>query len=111
MHDETILNPQLPPQAEGTVLNPQLPPQAEGTILNAQLPPQTEGTVLNPQLLPQNSPDATVLNPVLNRAGVSAADAAEATILNPVLPIEAALKTLTYGSTREILRQVDEQLG
>ena len=28
-----------------------------------------------------------------------------------VLPIEAALKTLTYGSTREILRQVDEQLG
>lgn len=28
-----------------------------------------------------------------------------------VLPIEAALKTLTYGSTREILRKVDKQLG
>ena len=28
-----------------------------------------------------------------------------------VLPIEAALRTLTYGSTREILRQVDRQLG
>lgn len=28
-----------------------------------------------------------------------------------VLPIEAALKTLTYGSTREILRRVDRQLG
>ena len=28
-----------------------------------------------------------------------------------VLPIEAALKTLTYGSTREILRKVDLQLG
>ena len=28
-----------------------------------------------------------------------------------VLPIEAALKTLTYGSTREILRQVDLELG
>ena len=28
-----------------------------------------------------------------------------------VLPIEAALKTLTYGSTREILRKVDRQLG
>ncbi len=28
-----------------------------------------------------------------------------------VLPIEAALKTLTYGSTREILREVDKQLG
>ena len=28
-----------------------------------------------------------------------------------VLPIEAALKTLTYGSTREILRKVDQQLG
>ena len=28
-----------------------------------------------------------------------------------VLPIEAALKTLTYGSTREILRQVDLALG
>ena len=27
-----------------------------------------------------------------------------------VLPIEAALKTLTYGSTREILRQLDLQL-
>ena len=28
-----------------------------------------------------------------------------------VLPIEAALKTLTYGSTREILRKVDLSLG
>lgn len=28
-----------------------------------------------------------------------------------VLPIGAALKTLTYGSTREILRKVDRQLG
>lgn len=28
-----------------------------------------------------------------------------------VLPVEAALKTLTYGSTREILRQVDRRLG
>ena len=28
-----------------------------------------------------------------------------------VLPIEAALRTLTYGSTREILRRVDRQLG
>ncbi|MGN1369422.1 MAG: NUDIX domain-containing protein [Aristaeellaceae bacterium] len=28
-----------------------------------------------------------------------------------VLPIESALKTLTYGSTREILRKVDRQLG
>ncbi|MDD6051887.1 MAG: NUDIX domain-containing protein [Clostridiales bacterium] len=28
-----------------------------------------------------------------------------------VLPVEAALKTLTYGSTREILRKVDRQLG
>ena len=28
-----------------------------------------------------------------------------------VLPIAAALKTLTYGSTREILRQVDRQMG
>ena len=28
-----------------------------------------------------------------------------------VLPIEAALKTLTYGSTREILREVDKRLG
>ena len=28
-----------------------------------------------------------------------------------VLPIEAALKTLTYGSTREILRKVDKDLG
>lgn len=28
-----------------------------------------------------------------------------------VLPIDAALKTLTYGSTREILRKVDQQLG
>ena len=28
-----------------------------------------------------------------------------------VLPIEAALRTLTYGSTREILRKVDLQLG
>ena len=28
-----------------------------------------------------------------------------------VLPIEAALKTLTYGSTREILRKVDKELG
>ncbi|MBQ4579477.1 MAG: NUDIX domain-containing protein [Clostridia bacterium] len=28
-----------------------------------------------------------------------------------VLPIDAALKTLTYGSTREILRKVDLQLG
>lgn len=28
-----------------------------------------------------------------------------------VLPIEAALRTLTYGSTREILRRVDQQLG
>jgi len=28
-----------------------------------------------------------------------------------VLPIDAALKTLTYGSTREILRKVDRQLG
>ena len=28
-----------------------------------------------------------------------------------VLPIEAALKTLTYGSTREILRKVDLALG
>ena len=28
-----------------------------------------------------------------------------------VLPLDAALKTLTYGSTREILRQVDRQLG
>ena len=27
-----------------------------------------------------------------------------------VLPLEAALKTLTYGSTREILRKVDKQL-
>jgi 8-oxo-dGTP pyrophosphatase MutT (NUDIX family) len=27
-----------------------------------------------------------------------------------VMPIEAALKTLTYGSTREILRTVDQQL-
>ena len=28
-----------------------------------------------------------------------------------VLPIEAALRTLTYGSTREILRKVDLALG
>lgn len=28
-----------------------------------------------------------------------------------VLPIDAALRTLTYGSTREILRRVDIQLG
>lgn len=28
-----------------------------------------------------------------------------------VLPIEAALRTLTYGSTREILRRIDRQLG
>ncbi len=28
-----------------------------------------------------------------------------------VLPIEAALRTLTYGSTREILRKVDRDLG
>ncbi|MBQ8201415.1 MAG: NUDIX domain-containing protein [Clostridia bacterium] len=28
-----------------------------------------------------------------------------------VLPIEAALRTLTYGSTREILREVDRRLG
>ena len=28
-----------------------------------------------------------------------------------VLPIETALRTLTYGSTREILRQVDRELG
>ena len=28
-----------------------------------------------------------------------------------VLPIDAALKTLTYGSTREILRRVDRALG
>ncbi len=28
-----------------------------------------------------------------------------------VLPIEAALKTLTYGSTKEILREVDRRLG
>lgn len=28
-----------------------------------------------------------------------------------VLPVEAALKTLTYGSTREILRKVDLRLG
>lgn len=28
-----------------------------------------------------------------------------------VLPVEAALRTLTYGSTREILRQVDRRLG
>ena len=28
-----------------------------------------------------------------------------------VLPLDAALKTLTYGSTREILRKVDQQLG
>lgn len=28
-----------------------------------------------------------------------------------VLPIEAALRTLTYGSTREILRKVDRELG
>ena len=28
-----------------------------------------------------------------------------------VLPIETALKTLTYGSTREILRKVDKDLG
>lgn len=28
-----------------------------------------------------------------------------------VLPIDAALRTLTYGSTREILRKVDQQLG
>ena len=28
-----------------------------------------------------------------------------------VLPIDAALKTLTYGSTREILRKVELQLG
>ena len=28
-----------------------------------------------------------------------------------VLPIDAALKTLTYGSTREILRKVDRELG
>ena len=28
-----------------------------------------------------------------------------------VLPIDTALKTLTYGSTREILRKVDQQLG
>ena len=27
-----------------------------------------------------------------------------------VLPIDAALRTLTYGSTREILRRVDQQL-
>ena len=27
-----------------------------------------------------------------------------------VLPVEAALKTLTYGSTREILRKVDKTL-
>ena len=28
-----------------------------------------------------------------------------------VQPIETAVRTLTYGSTREILRQVDRQLG
>jgi len=28
-----------------------------------------------------------------------------------VLPIDTALRTLTYGSTREILRRVDQQLG
>ena len=28
-----------------------------------------------------------------------------------LLPIDAALRTLTYGSTREILRKVDLQLG
>ena len=28
-----------------------------------------------------------------------------------VLPIDAALQTLTYGSTREILRKVDQQLA
>ena len=28
-----------------------------------------------------------------------------------VLPVDAALKTLTYGSTREILRKADNQLG
>ena len=28
-----------------------------------------------------------------------------------VLPIDAALRTLTYGSTREILRKIDRQLG
>ncbi len=28
-----------------------------------------------------------------------------------VLPIDAALRTLTYGSTREILRRVDRELG
>lgn len=28
-----------------------------------------------------------------------------------VLPVETAIKTLTYGSTKEILRRVDEQLG
>ncbi len=28
-----------------------------------------------------------------------------------LLPLEGALNTLTYGSTREILRKVDQQLG
>ena len=28
-----------------------------------------------------------------------------------VQPVETALRTLTYGSTKEILRRVDEQLG
>ena len=28
-----------------------------------------------------------------------------------VQPVETAVRTLTYGSTREILRRVDEQLG
>ena len=38
--------------------------------------------------------------------------ASMATIINPddLNAIEAALKTLTYGSTREILRTVDQQL-
>ncbi len=28
-----------------------------------------------------------------------------------LLPLEGALKTLTYGSTREILREIDKRLG
>ncbi|MBQ2952340.1 MAG: NUDIX domain-containing protein [Clostridia bacterium] len=28
-----------------------------------------------------------------------------------VLPVEAAIRTLTYGSTKDILRRVDERLG
>ena len=110
MRDDTILNAQLPPQAEGTVLNAQLPPQAEGTVLNPALRYQAEGTILNSQLPPQE--DATVLNPALNRAGVSAAEAEEVTVLNPVLPIDAALTPGTLVNGRyEIIRRMEGSAG